>query len=146
MSLRDEIAAAAGTMLAITRPTEPLRTESPVNDAMVTLERMKSALMTTSVTMTERLILLYGMAAWIDAVHAGVVESPVALDADSLLYFGGHEPLALTLGKPPGSREAQRAVDRVLASLVAKGLLRARGTAYELLVLRDALTAEGALA
>ncbi|MGX1703724.1 hypothetical protein [Microbacterium sp. NPDC055357] len=93
-----------------------------------TLERMKSALLTATVTSLERTVLL---------------DMAIAVDDDAPLYTWGHDRLALAIGKRPGSPAAKQALSvRILPSLIAKGLIRLHSKAhrghraeYELLVL-----------
>lgn len=73
-----------------------------------TLERMKDALLTTTVSSLERIVLL---------------DMATAVDDVAPVYSWGHDRLALALGKPPGTRAATRAVERVIGSLRARGLL-----------------------
>lgn len=73
-----------------------------------TLERMKDALLTTAVSPLERIVLL---------------DMAIAVDDVAPVYSWGHDRLALALGKPPGTRAATRAVERVLGSLRSRGLL-----------------------
>ncbi|QMU98210.1 hypothetical protein FVO59_14215 [Microbacterium esteraromaticum] len=95
-----------------------------------TLERMKSALLTTTVTSLERAVLL---------------DMAIAVDDDAPLYTWGHDRLALAIGKTPGTPAAKQALSvRILPSLISKGLIRKRSAAhrghraeYELLVLGD---------
>ena len=143
MSLRDEIAAAASAMLAITSPTEERRTESPVNETPI-YDRMTRILLDVDVTPTERAALL-SMAVSIDfdRFHWRILSLELARNRyPSLLYFEGHDRLALALGIRPGTRDAERKVDRVIESLISKGLIVERGAQYELVVLSDAPTAD----
>jgi hypothetical protein len=73
---------------------------------------MKNALLTTTVTSFERIVLL---------------DMAVAVDDDAPLYSWGHDRLALALGKMPGTRSATRAVDRVLAGLRTRELVKLSG-------------------
>lgn len=96
-----------------------------------TLERMKSALLTTTVTSLERTVLL---------------DMATAVDDGSLIYSWGHDRLALAIGKTPGTTAAKSALTRrILPSLISKGLLRKTSDAhrghraeYELVVLTNA--------
>lgn len=95
-----------------------------------TLERMKAALLTTTVTPLERTVLL---------------DMAVAVNDDALVYSWGHDRLAQAIGKVPGSTAAKQALSvRILPSLIAKGLISVKSPAhrghraeYELLVLQQ---------
>lgn len=92
------------------------------------LERMKGALLTTTVTSLERMVLL---------------DMAIAVDDDSPIYSWGHDRLALAIGKTPGTTAAKSALTRrIFPSLISKGLIRKVSDAhrghraeYELLVL-----------
>jgi hypothetical protein len=101
-----------------------------------TLERMKRALLTATVSSTERLVLL---------------DMAVAVDDTTGIYSWGHERLALAIGKMPGTPAAKQALSgRVIPSLIARGLISKTSSAYpghraeyELLVLRGPESSNG---
>lgn len=93
------------------------------------LDRMKRALLTVETSPLDRIVLL---------------DMAVAVNDDSTIYSWGHERLALALGKPPRSKAARSAVDRVIARLTANGRIRltakphpGRSAEYDLLLIRN---------
>lgn len=93
----------------------------------VILDRMKDALLTVPVSPLERVILL---------------DMATAVDDAAPVYTWGRDRLARALGKTPGTKAAQSAVDRTLSSLRTRGLLvlvarphRGRSAEYALAVL-----------
>ncbi|MGZ0066685.1 hypothetical protein [Microbacterium arborescens] len=55
--------------------------------------------------------------------RAALLDMALAVEDGSLTYGWGHERLAVALDKEPGTKAAKRALERVLSSLIDKGLI-----------------------
>lgn len=55
--------------------------------------------------------------------RAALLDMALAVEDGSLTYAWGHERLAVALDKEPGTKAAKRALERVLSSLIDKGLI-----------------------
>lgn len=80
-----------------------------------THKRMSYSLLGAGLPTMERIVLL---------------DMALAVEEGSLIYAWGHERLAVALDKEPGTKAAKRALERVLSSLVDKGLIVRTSRAY----------------
>lgn len=55
--------------------------------------------------------------------RAALLDMALAVEDGSLIYAWGHERLAVALDKEPGTKAAKRALERVLSSLIGKGMI-----------------------
>ena len=62
--------------------------------------------------------------------RAALLDMALAVEDGSLVYAWGHERLAVALDKEPGTKAAKRTLERVLSSLIDKGLIARTSRAY----------------
>lgn len=62
--------------------------------------------------------------------RAALLDMALAVEDGSLVYAWGHDRLALALDKEPGTKAAKRALERVLSSLIDRGLIVRTSRAY----------------